>query len=75
MSIRRIVFLAGALVTLAARASAREGGLELTSITGFRANPLAVFLGKQFQVEEQPRGLYEEPKAPSLWHRLMGSKN
>lgn len=38
-------------------------------------NPLAVFLGKQFQVEEQPRGLYEEPKAPSLWQRLMGSKN
>jgi len=38
-------------------------------------NPLAVFLGKQFQVEEEPRGLYEEPKPPSLWQRLMGSKN
>ena len=43
MSIRRIVFVVGALATLAARASARDGGLELTSITGFRANPLAFF--------------------------------
>ena len=38
-------------------------------------NPLAVFLGKQFQVEEEPRGLYEEPKPPSFWQRLMGSRN
>ena len=38
-------------------------------------NPLAVFLGKQFQVEEEPRDLYAEPKPPSLWQRLMGAKN
>ena len=38
-------------------------------------NPLAVFLGKQFQVEEEPRGLYEEPKPLSLWQRLTGSRN
>jgi len=38
-------------------------------------NPLAVFLGKQFQVEEEPCGLYEEPKPPSLWRRLVGTKN
>jgi len=38
-------------------------------------NPLAVFLGKQFQVEEEPHDLYVEPKPPSLWQRLMGEKN
>ena len=43
MSVRRNVFLAVMLASLAARASAKEGGLELTSTTGFRANPLALF--------------------------------
>ena len=35
-------------------------------------NPLAVFLGKQFEVEEDPHGLYEEPKEPGWWQRMMG---
>jgi protein-tyrosine phosphatase len=38
-------------------------------------NPLAVFLGKQFQVEEEPHDLYTEAKPRSLWQRLMGEKN
>lgn len=33
-------------------------------------NPLAVFLGKQFEVEEEPRGLYLDPKEPGLWERM-----
>jgi protein-tyrosine phosphatase len=36
-------------------------------------NPLAAFLGKPFEVEEEPHGLYEEPKEPGLWQRLVGS--
>jgi protein-tyrosine phosphatase len=35
-------------------------------------NPLAVFLGKQFEVAEEPRGLYEEVKEPNWWQRLTG---
>lgn len=35
-------------------------------------NPLAVFLGKQFAIEEEPRGLYSEAQEPSLWKRLLG---
>jgi protein-tyrosine phosphatase len=34
-------------------------------------NPLAVFLGKQFVVEEEPRGLFEEVKEPGWWRRVM----
>jgi hypothetical protein len=60
MSIRRNVFVAVMLASLAARASAREGGLELTSTTGFRANPLALFqdfrLGYRWNLE-RPGGL------------------
>lgn len=35
-------------------------------------NPLAVFLGKSFEVEEGPRGLYAEDtsESPSLWQRI-----
>ena len=33
-------------------------------------NPLAVFLGKQFEVAEEPRGLYEEVKEPNWWQRV-----
>ena len=34
-------------------------------------NPLAVFLGKHFDVEEEPRGLFQqEPEEPSIWERL-----
>jgi len=37
-------------------------------------NPLAAYLGKQFQVEEEPHGLYEEPRRPGWWQRLVGSR-
>jgi protein-tyrosine phosphatase len=33
-------------------------------------NPLAVFLGKQFEVEEEPRGLFDEVKEPNWWQRV-----
>jgi protein-tyrosine phosphatase len=33
-------------------------------------NPLAVFLGKQFEVAEEPRNLFEEVKEPRLWDRI-----
>ncbi|MDR3745179.1 MAG: exopolysaccharide biosynthesis protein [Acidobacteriaceae bacterium] len=33
-------------------------------------NPLAVFQGKSFTVEDQPRGLVEEQKDPTLWQRF-----
>jgi len=36
-------------------------------------NPLAVFLGKQFEVEEEPHGLYEEVKEPNWWQRMAGA--
>jgi hypothetical protein len=62
MFVRRNVFLAVMLASLATRASAREGGLELTSTTGFRANPLALFqdfrLGYRWDLER--------PGGPSL---------
>ena len=34
-------------------------------------NPLAVFLGKQFEVEEEPHGLFAEVKEPNWWQRIM----
>ena len=33
-------------------------------------NPLAVFLGKQFAVEEDPHGLFDDEKDPTLWDRV-----
>jgi len=36
-------------------------------------HPLAVFLGKQFEVEEEPHGLYEEVKEPNWWQRMAGA--
>jgi protein-tyrosine phosphatase len=36
-------------------------------------NPLAVFLGKQFEVAEEPRGLFEEVKEPNWWQRVTGA--
>jgi protein-tyrosine phosphatase len=36
-------------------------------------NPLAAFLGKQFEVEEEPHGLYEEPKEPKWWQRVTSA--
>ena len=36
-------------------------------------NPLAVFLGKQFEVAEEPHGLYEEVKEPNWWQRVVGA--
>ena len=33
-------------------------------------NPLAVFLGKQFTVEEEPREIYDDPKEPTMWDRV-----
>jgi protein-tyrosine phosphatase len=33
-------------------------------------NPLAVFLGKQFTVEEEPHDLYDDPEVPTLWGRV-----
>jgi protein-tyrosine phosphatase len=36
-------------------------------------NPLAVFLGKTFEVEEDPHELFEDPKEPGLWRRMIGA--
>jgi protein-tyrosine phosphatase len=36
-------------------------------------NPLAVFLGKQFEVAEEPRSLFEEVKEPNWWQRVAGA--
>jgi protein-tyrosine phosphatase len=33
-------------------------------------NPLAVFLGKQFTVEEEPLDIFDDPKDPTLWDRM-----
>jgi protein-tyrosine phosphatase len=33
-------------------------------------NPLAIFLGKPFEVAEEPRGLYDEVKEPNWWQRV-----
>jgi protein-tyrosine phosphatase len=33
-------------------------------------NPLAAFLGRQFEVEEEPRDIYDDPKDPTLWDRM-----
>ena len=33
-------------------------------------NPLAAFLGKQFTVEEEPHDIYDDPKEPTVWHRV-----
>jgi protein-tyrosine phosphatase len=34
------------------------------------SNPLAVFRGQTFEVEEEPRGLFVEVKEPSWWQRI-----
>jgi protein-tyrosine phosphatase len=36
-------------------------------------NPLAVFLGKQFEVEEEPQGLTDEVKEPNWWQRVTAA--
>ena len=36
-------------------------------------NPLAAFLGKQFEVAEEPHGLFEEVKEPNWWQRVSGA--
>ena len=36
-----------------------------------RKHPMAVFEGKPFEAEEEPRGLYEEFKERSWWQRLL----
>jgi protein-tyrosine phosphatase len=36
-------------------------------------NPLAVFLGKQFEVEEEPRNLFDEPKSPNWLQRVTSA--
>jgi protein-tyrosine phosphatase len=33
-------------------------------------NPLAVFLGKQFEVAEEPQGLFEDVPEPGWWQRV-----
>jgi protein-tyrosine phosphatase len=33
-------------------------------------NPLAVFTGKPFELEEEPRGLYEAAEEPGWWERM-----
>lgn len=38
-------------------------------------NPLAVFLGKHFEVAEEPRGLFDEVKEPNWWQRVVGVLN
>ncbi len=37
------------------------------------ANPLAVFLGKPFEVEEPSRGLVDEVKNPNWWQRVSAA--
>ena len=34
-------------------------------------NPLAAFLGKEFRVVEEPRGLVDEVKEPNWWQRML----
>ena len=36
-------------------------------------NPLAVFLGKQFEVEDEPQGLTAEVKEPNWWQRVTAA--
>jgi protein-tyrosine phosphatase len=36
-------------------------------------NPLAVFLGKQFEAAEQPRHLFDEVKGPNWWQRVSAA--
>jgi protein-tyrosine phosphatase len=36
-------------------------------------HPLAVFLGKQFEVAEEPRGLFEDVKEPNWWQRVSSA--
>jgi protein-tyrosine phosphatase len=36
-------------------------------------NPLAVFLGKQFEVAEEPRDLFDDLKEPTFWQRLSAA--
>lgn len=38
-------------------------------------NPLAVFLGKQFEVEDEPRSLFEDVKEPNWWQRVSAVLN
>ena len=38
-------------------------------------NPTAVFLGKHFEVAEEPHGLYEEVAEPTWWQRVTGALN
>jgi protein-tyrosine phosphatase len=38
-------------------------------------NPTAVFLGKHFEVAEEPHGLYEEVAEPNWWQRVTGALN
>jgi protein-tyrosine phosphatase len=38
-------------------------------------NPLAVFLGKQFEIAEEPHGLFEEVKEPNWWQRVSSALN
>lgn len=35
--------------------------------------PLAAFLGRPFEIEEQPRGLDEESKVPNWWRRMTSA--
>jgi protein-tyrosine phosphatase len=36
-------------------------------------NPLAAFLGKPFEVEEDPHGIFEEAKEPNWWQRVTAA--
>jgi protein-tyrosine phosphatase len=36
-------------------------------------NPLAAFLGKPFEVEEDPRAIFEEVKEPNWWQRVTSA--
>jgi hypothetical protein len=36
-------------------------------------HPLAVFLGKPFDVAEEPRGLYDDLPEPTWWQRLTSA--
>jgi protein-tyrosine phosphatase len=33
-------------------------------------NPMAAFEGREFEAEEEPRGLVEEVKIPNWWQRM-----
>ncbi len=49
----------------------RDDMARLTPTASASSTPLAVFLGKQFEVAEEPLDLFDEVKEPSWWQRVL----